>query len=109
MANLVEWITEKAGADAIEAVVLGEMGWGDYNSAAVPNYKEQPRYVVLSWEQAKPWLDYEFHNGYGAPGCNAICVWTTNQVLFVSQYDGSTDIQSVPRNPVAHKPSMPGG
>lgn len=109
MANLLTWIAAAAEGEAIESVVIGEMGWGDYGNAGVPQYAEQRREELLTWDQAKPMLDYDFDDSYGAPGCNAIYVWTTNRVLFISQYDGSTNIEWVPRNPLACKPSMPGG
>jgi hypothetical protein len=108
MANLAEWIKEAAGGESIEAVVIGEMGWRDYNSKDVPGYDKQPRGKVLTWDEARPWLDYEFYEGYGAPGCNAVYAWTANWVLFISQYDGSTECDAVPRNPIACLPQMPG-
>lgn len=109
MANLVQWIEEMAGDDPVEAVVIGRLGWGDYGKDRVPQYDEQRRGVVLSWTEARPMLDYDFDDGYGAPGCNAITVWTAGKVMFVSQYDGATCLHSVPRHPVAHDPDMPGG
>lgn len=107
--NLVKWIEEEAMGEPIEAVVIGKMGWGDYGSEDVPRYAEQPRGKVLMWEEARPFLDYNFNAGYGAPSCNAIYAWTASRVIFVRQYDGSTGIESVPRNPVDCAPSMPGG
>jgi hypothetical protein len=109
MATLESWINEMADGEAIEAVVIGEMGWGDYGSEDVPGYKEQSRGKALSWEAALPSLQYEFSDGYGAPGCNAICAWTKSWVIGVSQYDGSTSPFRMPRNPTDHKPQMPGG
>lgn len=109
MANLIVWIEELAGGELVEAVVIGEMGWGDYGKERVPNYAEQPKGVLLSWEEAKRWLNYDFSDGYGAPECNAVFVWTTNKVMWVTQYDGSTCMNSAPRNPVAVMPHMPGG
>ena len=108
MSSLVEWI-EEATSEPVLAVVIGEMGWGDYGSENVPNYNKQPRGRILSWEEAKPWLSYEFNSGYGAPGCNSIYAWTENWVLFVSQYDGATQLERIPRNPTNCMPEMPGG
>ena len=103
-------IIEAAEGEAIEAVVIGEMGWGgDYGSEKITDYEKQPRGVVLSWADAAPILDYEYNTGYGSPECNAVYVWTTERVLFVTQYDGSTCISSVPRHPVNVVPEMPGG
>jgi len=109
MANLVRWIEEDVDGEEIEAVVIGEMGWGDYGSDEVPNYSQQPKFKVISWEEAKRWLDYEFSDGYGAPNCNAIYAWTKSWIVAVSQYDGSTTTFRLPRNPVECRPYMPGG
>lgn len=109
MAKLSEWLLEDAGDEPIEAVVLGEMGWGNYGSDAVPNYEGQPRGKVLSWEEALPWLGYEFDSGFGAPGCNAVVAWTKSWVISVSQYDGATGTFKVARNPTGYMPEMPGG
>lgn len=108
-ACLKDWLMEAANGEAIEAVVLGEMGWGDYGSAAVPNYALQPKGQVLTWEQALPWISYEFNDGYGSPGCNAVNAWTKSRVIWVTQYDGSTSTSWAYRNPTALMPEMPGG
>lgn len=108
--NLINWITDDLEeGELVESVVIGEMGWGNYGSERVPRYSEQPKGVVLSWEDAKPWIDYEFDNGYGSPECNAINVWTNKRVFWVTQYDGSTSLSSAPRHPTNGLPSMPGG
>lgn len=109
MGNLIKWILNEVNKDEIEAVVIGEMGWDDYGSEDVPNYYNQPKGQVITWEEAKKWLDYDFDGGYGAPGCNAIYVWTTDSILFISQYDGATKIEKIPRNPMDIMPTMPGG
>lgn len=109
MSNLVEWITEMAAEEQIESVVIGEMGWGDYGSEAIPNYSEQPRGKTIPWSEAQKFLKYDFDSGYGAPGCNAVYVWTSTKILFVWQYDGATSMCAIPRNPVDCMPEMPGG
>lgn len=110
MANLVQWVEEITDGEPIEGVVIGEMGWGDhYNSENVPRYNEQPKGKLLSWAEARSLLDYEFDNGFGAPQCNAITVWTATKVIGISQYDGSTEPFWTPRHPVDHMPNMPGG
>lgn len=110
MANLKNWILLEADGQPIIAVTIGRMGWDDdYNSENVPNYDNMPKNKVLPWEEAERWLDYEFHSGYGAPGCQAIYAWTQDRVIFVSQYDGATSIRSIPRSPCDEEPIMPGG
>lgn len=108
MSNLVNWIEEEAGDEAIKAVVIGEMGWGDYGSESIPNYGAMPKGVILSWEEAKKWLNYEFYSGFGAPKCQAVYAWTEEKVIAISQYDGSTNVYSIPRNPTACMPEMAG-
>ena len=102
MANLINWITEAAGGETVEAIVVGKKGWT--NNDPVPIFGK-----VVSWEIAKPLLDYEFNDGYGSPQCHAITVWTETKVIFVDQYDGATNIRWIPRNPIDHDPIMPGG
>ena len=106
--TLKAWILAQAEGESIEGVVIGEMGWGDYGYEGVPNYEACPKNVVLSWDTAQPWLSYEFDSGYGAPGCQAITAWTKSWVIGISQYHGSTGSFRLPRNPVDHKPDMPG-
>ena len=89
--------------------MLGEMGWGDYKSDTVPGYAQCPKNQLMTWDYALPFLTYEFDDGYGAPGCQAVTAWTANKVIIVVQYDGSTSPFSVPRNPISHIAEMPGG
>lgn len=109
MANLKQWILEAVGDEEILGVVIGAMGWGDYGKEAIPNYDDIPKNVVLSWDEAAKWLDYKFSAGYGAPGCNAIYVWTATKTGFIVQYDGATALHWVPNKPQDCKPEMPGG
>ena len=109
LANFKDDLLAAAAGEPILALVIGEMGWGDYASAGVPGYAEQPRGVVLTWEDAAPWLDYAYDTGHGAPRCNAVYAWTATRVLFVSQYDGATEVEAIPRNPTPCAPEMPGG
>ena len=109
MSNFAQDILNKTNGEMIEGIVIGEMGWVDYNDKGKPEYKKSIG-KLLSWEEAIPILDYEYNNGFGAPDCQAITAWTKNRVIFVSEYDGSTTICHIPRNPVAHMPDMmPGG
>ena len=108
-ARLVDWIKEAGNGQDVEAVVIGEMGWGDYGSDRIPDYAACPKGKVMTWAEAAPFIGYEFDDGHGAPGCQAIYAWTKDRVIFISQYDGATSVEWVPRNPVDIMPSMPGG
>lgn len=109
MANLLDWIKTYSDGEEVEAIVIGEMGWGNYNSKNNPHYSEIPIGKVLSFKEAKKYLDYEFDCGYGAPNCNAIYAYTKTWVMAISQYDGATGMFRIPRNPQEIVPEMPGG
>jgi hypothetical protein len=112
MITFADDIIEAAQGESIESIVIGEFGWGGpnpYAKSRVTEHVEPIHDKILSWEQAKPMLDFSYSSGYGAPECYAITAWTKSYVLFVTQYDGSTNVCRVPRNPIDHKPNMPGG
>lgn len=100
---------ERALDDPPEWAVIGEMGWHGYEKDERHAPGLQRKGELLSWETARPLLDYEYSNGYGAPDCHAVWVWTSTRVAWVTQYDGSTAVDSAPRSPVAGLPDMPGG
>lgn len=112
--NLVRWIEEAAKNDAIEAVVIGPFGWGDWGDledgfredgcpVKIPKDK---RGVVLPWDEAKKLLDYDFDSGFGSAECHAIYAWSASLVMWIHEYDGSTHLMTAPRNPIACKPTM---
>lgn len=109
MATFAENLEHAAGDEAIECIVIGAYGWNGFKDDDDVRVPESQRNVVLPWSEARPLLMYEHDTGYGAPECNAVTAWTATRVLFVVQYDGSTSVHSVPRNPEAHTPIMPGG
>lgn len=106
MANLKQWLEESADGEAIIGVVIGELGWGDYGAEKVPRYTEQPKGQLLTWNEAAGWLDYDFDDGYGYPGCNAVYAWTESKVISIGEHDGATGPDVRPRNPVACMPVM---
>lgn len=96
MSNFAEDIEEAVGLEAIEAVMIKDLGYGmDERHAPSLARKDE----VLPWHVARPLLDYKYDAGYGGQDCTDIFVWTATRVLFVWEYDGSTHIASVPRNP----------
>jgi hypothetical protein len=102
--TLVEWILAEANGEDIEAVVIGndlrKQKWmkRDWDPALEDFNK------VLPWKEARKYLDYQFDDSFGAAGCDPITAWTKSKVIFVSEYDGSTRIRSVPRHPTDHEP-----
>jgi hypothetical protein len=102
-------LEEAAGAESIEKVVIGPFGWDGYDEKPEFSIPDHLLGVPLDWAVAKPLLTYEYSTGYGAPGCHAVYAYTNRHVLIVVQYDGSTSITAIPRNPEPGMPTMPGG
>ncbi len=109
MPTLYQWLEAESEGASIEAVVFGEMGWHGYNEEPYTVPGLIPKGILLTLEQAMPWLSIKFDSGYGSPGCPAMYAWTAKHVYLIVQYDGTTSITSVPRDPTATIPTMPGG
>lgn len=118
MSNFAADIEEAAGDEAILGIVVRQHDWHDDDDdddeylgieAMKPYIPKEARGIVVPWMYARPWLDREYDTGFGGAECWAIYAWTPTRVLFVDVYDGATSIQSVPRNPIACRPTMPGG
>jgi hypothetical protein len=104
--DLMKFLDE---GEAVEALVFGEYGWGGYSEDTIFVPKDKQG-VLLTLEDAKPMMDgWTYYGGYGAPQCYATYVWTNKRVIWVTQYDGSTDLCDAPRSPIACKPNMYGG
>ena len=116
MGNFADNILAEADGEKIESVVIGPFGWGydldDEEPYGMDDKQRVDRIHLgkpLSWRRVADLLDYEYTTSFGAPNCHAIWAWTASRVIFVSTYDGSTSVTSVPRNPRDGTPSMPGG
>jgi len=94
--------------EKVSYVVFGEFGWGDhYNEPTPYPIPEDKQCVLLTLEEAKPLMDgWQFDGGFGAAECYPVHIWTNERVIFVAEYDGSTCLTSVPRNPTAEEPHM---
>ena len=55
-------------------------------------------------ESVRKLLDYHFDDDFGLPDCNPITIWTETRIIFTREYDGSTWLHSLPRNPTDFKP-----
>jgi len=108
VANFANDIEKAAGREKIKSIVIGGCGNGrvSANSKAVPKAVQG---VLLSWEEARIVLDYEYDKSYGRIDCHAIYAWTATKVLFIGQYDGATWVASVPRKPSRGVPEFEGG
>lgn len=115
--ELIEYLDSD---ENVEGIVFGAWGWGSIVADKfTPGFGEPNdplpvpadlRGKVLTLKQAKKYMaTWSFDNGFGSPECYATCVWTNKRVIWVTQYDGSTGLDSMPRNPVNFIPYMPGG
>ena len=116
--ELKEYLNE---GETVEGIVFGAWGWGSapqegedwdvgyFEPDNIPVPYDM-RGKVLTLEQAEPYMTgWNFFGGCGAPNCYATYVWTTQRVIWVTQYNGETELDSAPRNPLAMMPDMPGG
>lgn len=105
--ELLECLEE---GEVVEAIVFGEWGWGGYREPKDIPIQKDMQGIVLTPEQARPLMKgWTFYCGYGAPQSYAANIWTNKRVFWVTEYDGSTTLDSAPRNPTAYIPEMPGG
>lgn len=109
-----ELMTLLEEGEVVEAVVFGQWGWSGYNE---PNPAPVPKEYIgktLTLKEAEPFMEgWSFYGGYGSPDCYATNIWTNRRVFFIMQYDGSTNLDWLARNPPSpseeYIPDMPGG
>lgn len=110
--ELLEYLNE---GETVESIVFGPFGWGSGDKLGYGEPESRPvpldqRRKLLTLEEARPFMQgWPFDGDYGAPKCYATYIWTDQRCIWVTQYDGSTCLSSMPRNPTACTPSMPGG
>jgi hypothetical protein len=104
-------MNELEEGEIVEGLVFGDYGWSDFGEEDCDNpIPQNKRGVLLTLEEAKPLMDgWTYHGGFGSPDCYATYVWTNKRIIWVTQYDGSTCLDSTPRHPISCKPNMPGG
>ena len=98
MANLKNWILEIANGEDIEAIIIGEAIYHN----EIPDYRYMPKGVLLNWQEAQQWLNYEFEDFFTIdyPPCNAICVWTKTKIIILVNRQGYVEPYWLPRNPI---------
>lgn len=107
--NFLDDILEALGSELpdVEAIsILGPLqsaasytSDGDPRNAGLSDLYAEP----LTWAEAIPHLDYPYNPGFGTMDCHDILIWTKDSIFYVHEYDGSTSLRSVPRNPPARK------
>lgn len=87
-----------AGDETIQAVLIekpDEWETSDW-SQRIP---EDRCGVLLEATEASKLLAYDYDDGYGGRDCHALYAYTPTRVIFLTEYDGSTRLSSVPRHP----------
>ena len=98
-------LLEAAGDEPIVQVVIGA-GRVAGDARHAPGLARQGE--LLTWDQARPLLDYDhdYNIGWQVADCQAVYAWTPTRVLFVVKYDDDTQISAAPRDPTAVVPVM---
>ena len=97
--NEFERAAQSLNESLTHAVIGGYDGYyGDPNDT-VP---DDTKHMLLSWSEAKQFLNYSYNNGFGVTDCHAVVAWSDNYVYYVQEYDGSTCIRTLPSRPISH-------
>ena len=95
--NMKEDMLEAVGEDFDKAIIVVT------SDSCVEEHKRKfPKKLMKKPEMLKnviDYFDYDFDSGYGGQECHSFYIYTDNDVFFIWEYDGSTRISSVPRNP----------
>jgi len=108
--ELMEYLQED---EHVEAIIFGDFGWGGDREPEPHPVPHDKFGKILTMEQAEPYLKdgrWRFYGRYNSPRCYAVRIWTNKRVLWVSEYDGWTCLNSAPLKPIdGYIPDMPGG
>lgn len=101
--NMKEDILEdvKDELDTAIIVVTSDSGVSEQNRKFPKELINKP----LMLKDVIDYFDYDFDSGYGSQECHEFNIWTKTEVLFIWEYDGSTHISAVQRNPPSFSPS----
>lgn len=102
MINLAEAFEKMADSPLLFAVI------GRHYNARYSDPSPEWMGKLLPWSEARPYLDYQYDNGFGSAECHPVYAWTEMRVLFVHEYDGATGVDWLPRQPSAGVPEFGG-
>ena len=97
MAVIADWIEDIAGDETIECVIVGDHDndyWKDEKFNGVMTN------TPISWEEARPFLSYEYDNGFGGADCHPVFAYTPTKIITITEYDGATGPSWYPRHPI---------
>ncbi len=101
--NISKWLieAETKNGEMIEAIVVGRHDNEKWDGDAKADED-----IILSREDGLKKLDVNYDSGYGGADCFPMLAWSRNRIYFISEYDGATSLNSVPRHPVACTPEF---
>lgn len=88
--------------EGIQAVLLVEPRYDAYDLeeyGKVEVFPKEDFYHCHPWSYCRDKFNYEYDAGYGSRDCHDIVIYTTDTIYFIHEYDGSTNIYWLPRNP----------
>lgn len=94
-------ILDVANGEPILAIKFDDNVLNNYYGKPNPRWEATKHLVnkLCTWEELSPFLDYEYDCGYGSMDCHNIVAWTATKVIYIHEYDGSTSVVYVDRNP----------
>ena len=108
MTTLRQWFTKfmLATGEVPESVIFGEEEY----SYVLDDWPPIPTGSVLGLDEVpdEVW-DQEFDDWFGEIRSPNFCAWSKNYVVFSDDYDGAEGVCWLPRHPVVHVPTRPGG
>jgi hypothetical protein len=99
MPNFASDILNAVGSEHIQAVLITSPGGYGYNRDERFQAGNKLINSLVGWDTAKHALNYQYDAGFGSQDCHDVIIWTNEHVYYVDEYDGSTSIRRVPRNP----------
>lgn len=98
--NFKQDILYETKGEVIETIIIRHGRLDNFTD--VDDSRDIPDFHInkqLQPEVALELLNYEYNSGFGSMDCHDILIYTAEHVYFIHEYDGSTEIRSVPRNP----------
>ena len=102
LGDIQETMREQCDSEPIESVVVAK-----FDSYYEENFKSIPDKFTgkpVCFGDVRHYFDYEYDDGFGGAESHAIYLYTKNFIVFVSEYDGSTSVSCIPRNPIECTP-----
>jgi len=93
----------------IQAVYLCEPRYDEYDLEYEDKTEVFPK---EDFRQCHPWsycrdkFNYEYYAGYGTVDYHIVVIYTTDTIYYIHEYDGSTKIRWISRNPTPVRKSQ---